>query len=320
MLHTSDGSDSRAFFFKGKQLHYNQSRHNNLGERAVEVPIAFDFLATAADSGGICEIGNVLANYEQLYDPAQRYQSRQIIDKYEPGERITNIDVLDLPAEPKYTTIISISTVEHVEQEHSSEHLFLNRDLEAPLKAIAKIYELLAPDGRALITVPFGKLLDGRWYIQSSQEYLDLLSTSYGIPAEALTVTFLRRLIAPEQCWVEAEPEQLRHSEYYAPMPYANAIAVIELHKRSSDVRLSLEHAPTALPYADEIDHYTLVVAAYTRMVADGEAAVRERIAAGASLEQIVAQGMPSEWRSWLAPTIAERWLESIYHSLTSAS
>lgn len=45
-------------------------------------------------------------------------------------------------------------------------------DREAPLKAIAKIYGLLEPNGKALITVPFGKLTDGKWYIQFSQKYL----------------------------------------------------------------------------------------------------------------------------------------------------
>lgn len=311
---------SASFSFKGQQLAYNQSTHNNYGERAVEIPIAFDWLAQLSDTSAICEIGNVLANYEQLYDPEGRYAGRQIVDKFERGERIDNIDVLDLPAERRYSAIISISTVEHVEQEHSSEHLFLNRDLEAPLKAIAKIFDLLAPGGRALITVPFGRLLDGRWYIQFSAEYLRLLVTSYGIPEAALSVTCLRRLIAPVQCWAEATIEELEHCEYYAPMPYANAIAVIELTRQPATFQLQLQTPAAALAYADEINHYELVLAAYGRMVTDGEAAVRQQIAAGRSLAQIIEQGMPPEWRPWLAQPIAARWLESLYHSLTSAA
>lgn len=315
---TTTAPDSQSFVFKGKRLRYNQSSHNNLGERAVEVPIAFDFLASLTNTASLCEIGNVLANYEALHDPEQRYHARQIVDKYERGERIDNIDVMDLPAQAKYNAIISISTVEHVEQEHSSEHLFLKRDLEAPLKAIAKIYDLLAPGGCALLTVPFGKLLDGRWYIQFSQDYLELLITSYGIPPEALEVTCLRRLIAPEQCWAEASPEELRHSEYYAPLPYANAIAIIELRKQATDFTLRLDAPPTTLVYADEIDHYTLVLAAYNRLVADGAAVVRQRIAEGHSLEQIVTQGLPADWQPWLVQPIAERWLESLYHTISS--
>lgn len=320
MMHTIAAPDSPSFVYKGKHLRYNQSSHNNLGERAVEVPIAFDFLATLADTDSVCEIGNVLANYETLYDPEQRYHARRIVDKYERGERIDNIDVMDLPSAAKYSAIISISTVEHVEQEHSSEHLFLNRDLEAPLKAIAKIYDLLAPDGRALLTVPFGRLLDGRWYIQFSQDYLDLLITCYGIPRAAIEVTFVRRLLAPEQRWAEATVAELGQSEYYAPLPYANAIAIIELRKQAAPFTLRLDVPPTALVYANEIDHYTLVLAAYNRLIADGAAVVRQRIAQGYSLEQIIAQGLPDDWQPWLAQPIAERWLTSMYHTITSPS
>lgn len=320
MTHTTAAPESQSFVFKGRQLHYNQSSHNNLGERAVEIPIAFDFLATLPDPVSICEIGNVLANYEARHDPDGRYSTRRIVDKYERGERIDNIDVLDLPGDVKYSAIISISTVEHVEQEHSSEHLFLNRDQEAPLKAIAKIYDLLAPGGCALLTVPFGKLLDGRWYIQFSQDYLDLLSTSYGIPPAALEVTFLRRLIAPEQRWAEARADELRHSEYYAPLPYANAIAVIELRKQAAPFTPRLDAPPAALVYADEIDHYTLVLAAFNRLIADGAAVVRQRIAEGHSLEQIIAQGLPDDWQPWLPQPIAARWLASLYHTITGTA
>lgn len=309
---------SDSFVFKGRRLRYNQSSHNNFGERAVEVPIAFDFLARLDDTSKLCEIGNVLANYEQLYDPDGRFHGRQIVDKYERGERIDNIDVLDLGAGQRYSAIISISTVEHVEQEHSSEHLFLNRDLEAPLKAIAKIYDLLETGGKALMTVPFGRLLDGRWYVQFSSAYLDLLIAKYHVPAAALSVSFLRRMIAPEQQWAEAPREELEHSEYYAPLPYANGIAVIELHRQAEAFQLDLDQPATPLPYADEIDHYALVLGAFNRMIADVSAVVQQQIAQGQSLAQIVERGMPESWQPWLAQPTAERWIASLYHSLTA--
>lgn len=318
LMPNMEAHDPNYFVFRDNRLRYNESSHNNFGERAVEIPIAFDFLARLEQVGTLCEIGNVLANYEHSYDPNNQYRERTIVDKYERGDRITTVDALDLPADRRFHTIISISTLEHVEQEHSSEHLFLNRDREAPLKAIAKVYELLEVGGKALVTVPFGKLLDGRWYIQFSNAYLELLVTKYGVPAEALSVHFLRRVIAPEQRWVEAQIEELAHSEYYAPMPYANAIAIIELTRQAAPFHAVFDQPPSALDYADEINQYVLVLAAYNKMIADVSEDVQQQIAQGRSLSEIVKRELPAGWQPWLAQPTAERWIESIYRSLVT--
>jgi hypothetical protein len=128
-------------------------------------------------------------------------------------------------------------------------------DLEAPLKAIAKLYDLLEVDGRALITLPFGRLIDGGWYIQANSAYLDLLVNSYGIPREALSIGFLqciareRKMVNPRQLWIEAEPELLSEVRYDDVHSGARAIAVLELTKTAQPFSLQLTRPPASLHY-----------------------------------------------------------------------
>lgn len=129
----------------------------------------------------ILEVGNVLSHYENhLSETLGIITSRRIVDKFEVEVGVDNEDLMNLPSDKKYDAIVSLSTVEHIGQKGDPSGGYgeqeENRDLECPLKAIAKIYDLLASDGKALIIVPFGKLIDGEWYIQFSKEDLYLLA------------------------------------------------------------------------------------------------------------------------------------------------
>ncbi|MEE9234511.1 MAG: hypothetical protein V3U28_03610, partial [Candidatus Acidoferrales bacterium] len=56
----------------------------------------------------------------------------------------------------------------------------------------------------------------------------------------------------------------------------------------------------------------------YHRMLIETTNIVREAMAAGKSLEEIKAVGLPEEWSSWGSGFIpAERWLETIHASLS---
>ena len=249
----------REFCFRGKKLFYNSIPYNHLSERCVEIPIAFDFLAHLQDKSQILEIGNTLSYYENSLSDVVGVRHRRIVDKFENNLGIDSVDVMDLSSKEKYSAIVSISTVEHIGQgltpdgeygEQSEE-----RDLEAPLKAIAKIYDLLRVGGRALITVPFGKFIDAGWFIQFSSEYLRLLETKFGVPKEALSVSFLKRLAMeqsednPYQLWGEALAEELVEVTYGACGPCAGALALIELTKLPGPFVLDLNVAPTPLVY-----------------------------------------------------------------------
>jgi SAM-dependent methyltransferase len=241
------------FLWNGQSLYYNRIDQNNLAERAIEIPIAFMFLAQLERRQSLLEIGNVLSNYENALSDYLGLRSRRIIDKFEVALGVENIDLMELPSGEKFDAIVCISTVEHVGQGyagHAEDH-----DFEAPLKAIAKIYDLLEPGGKALITVPFGKLLDGGWYIQFSQEYLNLLTSTYGIPAVGIKPSYFQRIatelvdLNPRQLWLQTEPEAMTETDYGWVYPYGNGLAVIELTKQPEPFALQLNVPATSLTY-----------------------------------------------------------------------
>ncbi|XZN90183.1 MAG: hypothetical protein ACM65M_21500 [Microcoleus sp.] len=250
---------TRTFTFKGKELYYNRIKFNNPTERAVEISIAFDFIANLENTQKILEVGNVLSHYENSLSENMGVRTRRIIDKFEVDLGVENEDLMDLPSAEKYDAIVSISSVEHIGQAGDPSGGYgektNSRDLEGPLKAIAKIYDLLAVNGKALITVPFGRLTDAEWYIQFSKEYLEVLWKKYAIPKDAISANYLK-LIDRETAddkhymlWREVDVLELRDSEYGWPWSQANSIAIIELSKVSSDFNLNLNVEPTDLYY-----------------------------------------------------------------------
>src|SRR5262245_58019798 len=105
------------FTIGGKVLSYNRIPIANVSERIVEVPIGLDFLASSATRGAkALEVGNVLSKYENAASDLLGISTRSIVDKFERGEGIVNVDLMNLPAGIKYSAIVSISTVEHVGQ------------------------------------------------------------------------------------------------------------------------------------------------------------------------------------------------------------
>ncbi|MBE9096151.1 FkbM family methyltransferase [Tychonema sp. LEGE 07203] len=248
------------FIYKGKHLPYNRIGYNNTGERAIEIPIALNFIATLEKKDNILEVGNTLSHYENSLSEYIGIRPRRIVDKFEVVQGVDNVDFMDIPSEEKYDVIVSVSTVEHIGQgiEPSSQaygEQIQIRDMEMPLKAIAKIYDLLAIGGKAFITVPFGKLIDGGWYIQFDRLYLETLTTKYQIPPAAISTVFMRILDMevpnnnPREIWIEEQKENLQNVEYNYPYPCANAIALIELNKLSEAFSLNLDVPSTALTY-----------------------------------------------------------------------
>lgn len=251
------------FLYQNKPLAYNTIHYQNFSERAVEVPIAIEFLKQMGREKRILEVGNVLSNYQALMAQHDDIGDIDILDKFEQGIGIMNVDVMDF--DKQYDVIISISTVEHIGQNAYGESS--SGDREAPLQAIVKIYNLLHPGGKALLTVPFGVLMDQGWLIQFSSDYLDLIVTKYGIPQEAITTTFLKKLDAetgtdvPRQVWIQCEEGDLENTYFQSPFPFANGIAVIQLNK-IAEARAPILHLPKQLHYRPPVNignyYYTL--------------------------------------------------------------
>jgi hypothetical protein len=55
----------------------------------------------------------------------------------------------------------------------------------------------------------------------------------------------------------------------------------------------------------------------FHQMLVETSGLVEKAIAAGKTLDQIKADGLPDKWKSWSAPTInTGRWLELLYRGL----
>ncbi|MCH8947039.1 MAG: MBL fold metallo-hydrolase [Acidobacteria bacterium] len=81
------------------------------------------------------------------------------------------------------------------------------------------------------------------------------------------------------------------------------------IKKLPADVKIIPGHGPVST--LDDLK-------TYHRMLVETTNIVREAMAAGKSLEEIKAEGLPEEWSSWGSGFIpAERWLETIHASLS---
>ena len=131
-----------SFEWWGHELEYADFAYNTtrLNERAVELPIAAFWLRHAA--GKVLEVGNVLSHYYDIL------LQRRIVDRYEEGDRVSNVDVFDVSGE--WHHIVSISTVEHVRWDEEP------REWGGSQRAVEHLESLLSVKGRMLITVPLG--------------------------------------------------------------------------------------------------------------------------------------------------------------------
>jgi SAM-dependent methyltransferase len=176
--------------------HYNKTWRS---ERAVEIPIAREFIRKEAGAGRILEVGNVLNHYL----PAFRHD---VVDKYEVAPGVINADAADFKPPQKYDLVVSISTIEHVGWDEEL------RDPRKAARAYLNLVEnCLAPGGRLLLTVPLG-------YHRQLDE---------SIYAGRLPFTerrFLKRVARDR--WTETDAGSVSQVRYGEPFPYANAIFV----------------------------------------------------------------------------------------------
>jgi hypothetical protein len=95
------------FRFRGQTHDCFYARYNMTwaGERMVEIPIGRALLE-AQPGGRILEVGNVLPHY---------FPTRhEIVDKFEHGPGVLNVDILEFAPPHRYDLILSISTFEHI--------------------------------------------------------------------------------------------------------------------------------------------------------------------------------------------------------------
>jgi len=181
-----------AFLFRGTEYQYFHHKYNTTwdNERCVEVPI----VRSRMIAGRVLEVGNVLSHYGPV--------EHTVIDKYEKGDGVINVDLFDFKPAEKFDLIISISTFEHIGYDEPP------RPLGGPREAVAHALSLLSVGGWLIFTVPIG-------YNRFMDQFL----------RESSGVSYMRRTGQRE--WVECGPGALEAS-YGKPFPCANAIAIYQ--------------------------------------------------------------------------------------------
>ena len=135
---------NKRFLLWNAQTEYFLHKYNTTwrNERAVELSAAKHFLMNHANES-LLEFGNVLEHYK-LGTPDI------VIDLYEKGSRVTNVDIVDFHSNDKFSSIISISTIEHVGWDETPQSSTKTRI------ALDRLISLLAPGGVLFITAPTG--------------------------------------------------------------------------------------------------------------------------------------------------------------------
>lgn len=196
------------FAFRGATYRYVFHERNSTwdNERAVELAIVQQIVREHAGKR-ILEIGNVLHQYGPI--------DHDVVDKYEQGAGVLNVDVIDFQPDHGYDLIVSISTLEHVGWDEAG------RDPGKTLRAVEHLTRLLNPGGMLVVTFPIGYNL-----------YLDALLRDESLRFDEQA--YLWR-VSPENHWEEATWAQVRGAHYDLPYPKANAL-VVGINRAPADV------------------------------------------------------------------------------------
>jgi glycosyltransferase involved in cell wall biosynthesis len=190
----------RSFVLDGRSLPYTVHRYNETwrNERAVELPIAFDWL-DHRPAGRVLEVGHVLGHYRRNMD-------HTVVDLYEPSPGVLNVDALDFNPPHRFRSIVAVSTIEHVGFDEE------DQDGDKTRRLLDHLCSLLTLDGELLVTFPLGY-----------NRYLDDHLTSGRLGLHHVSV--MRRKTTLGQ-WVQTDLDDVPRARYGFPFHYGNVIAV----------------------------------------------------------------------------------------------
>lgn len=171
---------------------YSEFNHAWGTERTVEVPVIWSQVRKTPPSR-VLEVGNVLSHYYPT--------SHRVVDKYEAGPHVINMDIVEFTPESPLDLIVSISTVEHIGWDD------VPRNPRKLPETLRRLRSWLSPAGEVWITVPIGY---NRW--------LDQMISDGTIGARSQY--FLRRLSFDNR-WEECSVEGLGGVRYGGPIDRA---------------------------------------------------------------------------------------------------
>lgn len=173
-------------------------------ERVMEIPIVSRY--TRAHAGhSILEVGNVLNHYVPF--------AHEVVDKYECGKDVHNVDIIDFYPSKQYDLVVCISTLEHIGFDEE------DRSNSKTLCALERMQQLTSPGGQLVITIPLG------W-----NPYLDEYIKTGRVQADEL---HLMHRVSCENTWEEVSTDLLQTKEftYNTPYPYGNWILILIFQK-----------------------------------------------------------------------------------------
>lgn len=221
---------------------------HGLDERAVEYPWV---LAMLDERGGTLLDGGSALNYAYLLDRPQLANKNVVIMTLAPEstmEKRQNVSYIfgdireTLFRDNAFDCIVSVSTLEHVGMDnamlYTKDDSFRESQADSYLKALAEFRRILKPNGRLLVTVPFGLPQNFGWLQQFDAARLREAVTGFGPSLES--TTFFRH---SESGWNKATEEECSACEYFdvhsATRPAADhaaaarAVACLEFVKRA---------------------------------------------------------------------------------------
>ena len=130
-------------------------------------------------------------------------------------------------AQESFDLILMISTIEHIGRDNSIYGLDGDRPGNRPdIDAIGRLAGWLAPQGRLLLSVPFGRFEDHGWLINYDAAHLESLIDASGL--EVVSKIFYEY----RGGWVRCDSDAVRHRGYQSlGAPHAGAVALVELVK-----------------------------------------------------------------------------------------
>jgi len=190
-----------------------------LDERLVEYPWVLSRLPEG--EGKVLDAGSTL-NYPYLLDLPQLADKRIVIVTLAPEhqERRANVSYLydDLRncvlRDNAFQTIVCISTLEHIgldnTQIYTADSRYAESNSEGYWPALQELRRVLAPGGRLLLTVPFGRAEVHGWLQQFDAAGLNQIITVFGV--RPIEQTFIRY---DADGWQFADIEACADRAYY---------------------------------------------------------------------------------------------------------
>jgi hypothetical protein len=217
---------NQEFTFQGEKLEYFFHSYNNfrLSERAIEIPIINYFLRQD-DYREILEIGNVTNHYYDYFRETFVDREKTVVDKFERGQGVVNLDIAEYAPNTKFDFAFSISTFEHMDSDLGMNPDYVegsSRLLSVAADNIKHVGDaLLKERGKFIVTAPIGYAPE--WDRTFYSDALDQCNFS-----TVRKYLFRRK---DELVWEEADVDEGRGAARISTIPLTEFVSIVEFEK-----------------------------------------------------------------------------------------